>query len=109
MLIVVSSNDMTLCSELAVMCSNNSFNILFINKYDDLKDIPDCIVLDLDNNIDSTLNECRDYYKNHHMIFGVMSMPTKSNILKAKKAGCLMVLTRLNFSANILDIINRSK
>ena len=31
------------------------------------------------------------------------------NILKAKKAGCLMVLTRLNFSANILDIINRSK
>ena len=43
------------------------------------------------------------------MIFGVMSMPNKSNILEAKNAGCLIVLTKSNFSANLLDIINRSK
>ena len=72
-----------------------------------LKSDIDCIVLDLDNNLKESLNKCIKHYKNYNLVLGAISMPTKSSILKAKDAGCLMVLTKSNFSANLLDILNK--
>ena len=58
MLIAVSSDDIQLCNQLAVMCNDNGFNILFINDNYEFKDKPDCIVLDLDNNVKKMLDKC---------------------------------------------------
>ena len=109
MLILVESEDVKLCTSLAVMCKENNFDIVF--KESDIEKSAnfDCIVLDLDYNYDKVLDECEKYKRDNDLIFGVISVPTKSAILKAKEAGCLIVLTKPNFSANFLDIINRTK
>ena len=105
--IAVQSNDIRLCNQLAVMCSENNFEIMFVNEDYQFSDNPDCIIIDFDDNLEKSLEECKKYFKNHKIILGALSVPTQSAILKAKKAGCLMVLTKSNFSANLLDIIKK--
>ena len=86
----------------------NDFKIIFIDRNSKLNTNIDCIVLDLDESMNIVIEKCKEYKKNNHLILGAMSMPTKSDILRAKEAGCLMVLTKSNFSANLVDIINKS-
>ena len=105
--IAVKSNDIMLCNQLAIMCNENNFEITFSNEDCDFPIKPDCIIIDLDSNLDDSLRICKQYFKNHKIILGALSVPTKSTILKAKKAGCLMVLTKSNFSANLLDIVRK--
>jgi len=108
MQIGVLSEDARLCNELAVMCSKNNFAIVFINQDNELINTLDYIVIDIDLNTDLAINICEEYSRLNLKIFGATSTPTKLNILNAKKAGCLMVLTKSNFAANLEDIINKS-
>ena len=101
MLIGVNSEDIRLCSQLAVMCNENNFKIVFIDENDDLIDNINYAVIDLDFNIEMAMDKCKKYNEVNCMVFGVLTTPTKSIILKAKKAGCVIVLTRPNFSANL--------
>ena len=105
--IAVQSNDIRLCNQIAVMCSENNFEIVFINEDYQFPDKPDYIIVDLDDNLEKSLVECKKYFKNHKIILVALSVPIQSTILKAKKAGCLMVLIKSNFSANVLDIIKK--
>ena len=109
MLLAVNSNDARPYSQLAVMCSENNFDIIFIDKDNDLTgNPPDYIIIDFDYDIDDRIAKCRRYRKNHDMIFGVVSISTESIIINAKNAGCLITLTRANFSANFIDIFKRT-
>ena len=107
MRIGVRSEDVRLCNQLAVMCNENNFKIIFINEDDDVINDIDYVVIDIDTDIDSAVEKCSEYDKIKSMVFGVITTPTKSIILRAKDAGCLIVLTRSNFSANLLDIIKK--
>ena len=109
MLIQVLSEDVRLCSDLATICIDNDFDIKFIE--DDFKVNPnaDYVILDLDKSFDVMIEKCLEYSKNSFLIFGVMTIPTKSDILNAKEAGCLMVLTKSTFASNLIDIIKKSK
>ena len=110
MLVVgVCSEDMQLCNQLAVMCHENNFKIIFINQGEKLSSDFDYVVLDIDLNMNLAMDMCREYIENDCNVFGVTAMPKKSTILEAKEAGCLMVLTKSNFAANLSDIISKSK
>ena len=105
----VWSEDIQLCNQLAVMCHENSLKIIFINQGKELSDNFDYMVLDIDLNMNLAMDMCREYSKNDCKIFGVTAIPKKSTILEAKEAGCLMVLTKSNFAANLSDIISKSR
>ena len=110
MLVVgVCSEDVQLCNQIAVMCHENSFKIIFIYQGEELSNDFDYIVLDIDLNMNLAMDMCRKYSKNDCKIFGVTAMPKKSTILESKEAGCLMVLTKSNFAANLSDIISKSR
>ena len=104
----VYSEDVQLCNQLAVMCHENNFKIIFINEEEESSDF-DYAALDIDLNMALAIDMCKKYSKNNCRVFGVTSIPKKSTILEAKEAGCLMVLTKSNFAANLADIISRSK
>ena len=109
MIIAVLSEDVKFCNDLAIMCSDNEFQIKFIEDNHDIDSDINCIVLDLDQSAKLLMDKCREYSRESYLIFGAMSVPTKSEILTAKDAGCLMVLTKSNFTANLVDIIHKSK
>ena len=105
----VNSEDMQLCNQLAVMCHENNFKIIFISQEEQAPSDLDYMVLDIDLNMNLAMDMCKQYSQNNCRVFGVTVMPKKTTILEAKEAGCLMVLTKSNFAANLADIINRSK
>ena len=109
LIIGVNSEDVQLCNQLAVMCHENNFKIIFLNQEEELVSNLDYVVVDIDLNMSLAIDMCKQYSEIDCKIFAVTAMPTKSTILEAKEAGCLMVLTKSNFAANLADIINRSK
>ena len=104
----VVSEDIHLCNQLAVMCDENNFKVVFIGQNDELIKNLDCIIIDMDLDVDLAVNRCKEYSKMNLMIFGVTSITTKSIFLKGKEAGCLMVLSKSNFATNLADIISKS-
>ena len=110
MLVVgVCSEDVQLCNQLAVMCHENNFKIIFISQGEEPSDNFDYAVLDIDLNMNLAMDMCRKYSQNNCRVFGVTVMPKKTTILEAKEAGCLMVLTKSNFASNLVDIISKSR
>ena len=101
----ILSDDVMFCSSLASTCLDNNFSIKFMDLSSSLDSHLDYVVVDLDYSVDSALLKCKEYSDGDCLVFGAISQPTKSNILKAKRVGCLMVLTKSNFSANLIDII----
>ena len=105
MKIGIISEDIRLCHQLALMCYENDLEIIFISQLDDLMDNLDYVVIDIDMGAEESIKKCRKYSNINCTVFGVTSYPKKSTILNAKKSGCLIVLTKSNFSDNLLDII----
>ena len=110
MIIAILSEDVRFCSDLATVCFENNFEFIFINN--DLnntnRDV-DCIILDLDQPIDHPTNNLHKNSEKNSLVIGVKSIPKKSDILKAKTIGCLMVLAKTNFKSNLVDVVNRFK
>ena len=103
------SEDIQLSNQLAVMCFENNFKITFIDQIEQGPGDFDYVVLDIDLDMNLAMGICEKYSKSNCKIFAVTAMPKKSIILEAKKMGCLMVLTKSNFAANLSDIISKSK
>tara|TARA_B100001250_G_C19703756_1_gene745989 strand:- start:308 stop:637 length:330 start_codon:yes stop_codon:yes gene_type:complete len=105
----IFSEDIMFCSSLASMCLDNNLSIKFMDFSSNLDFSLNYVIVDLDFSIHLALLKCKEYSDGDYFIFGAISNPTKANILKAKKAGCLMVLTKSNFAANLIDIIAKVK
>ena len=100
----IISEDVRLCHQLAIMSYDNDYKIHFIDQFDDASKGLDCVVVDIDE--DHAIQKCKDYSPKC-MVIGAVAEPRKSIILNAKKAGCLIVLTKVNFSSNLLDILKK--
>ena len=107
MKIGIISEDIRLCHQLALMCNENDIEIIFISQSDDLIDNLNYVVIDIDIGEEESIKKCSEYNNINCTVFGVTEFPKKSIILNAKKAGCLIVLTKSNFSDNLLDIIKK--
>ena len=83
MKIGANSEDIQLCNQLAVMCHENNFKIIFINYDEELIADFDYVVVDIDLNMNLAIEMCKKYSKIDCKIFAVTVMPTKSTILEA--------------------------
>ena len=107
MKIGVVSEDLSFCHQLATMCFENKFEIIFVNIHDNIIEDLKIIIIDLESDVDKCIECCKYYHKSKVVIFGAVASLKKSITLKAKDAGCLVVLPKSNFPSNIVDIINK--
>tara|TARA_Y100000994_G_scaffold228901_1_gene213497 strand:+ start:29 stop:358 length:330 start_codon:yes stop_codon:yes gene_type:complete len=108
MKIGVISEDLFFCHQLAAMCFENKLQIIFINIHDKIIEDLKIVIIDLESNMDEHIEYCKHYHNSKIIIFGAIVSLKKSITLKAKDAGCLVVLPKSNFPSNILDIINKN-